>query len=357
MTGYRAPVRLAAFIVALVSALTAHAGEVVLSYRVETRVRTRAVDADLWAGGSFLMRSTSEADGLRLSMVKPIDDPWKFHWVNPLIGRSEVKFGTVATLAAPTSRARLESDRRTNERAKTTHAEWQSRWDGEADLDGWYSFYVLGDIADRFRVGVAPGGRVYNIENLVTNRWVPNGLALWLSGQPVEGYSHWADDPEPPEWRSHSYEAFVAAIELLARPVLPSDDPTSIVDLRPGASFEHEHRRLLPTAARVIETLAPAAKGRFDAKSTVPVTYTVTDAGPGLIGLDGVSTVSLPEGRLRVHRTAVLEMQGAGAVSDSLEIELIRGGELTFVVQVSYAPTAPMATTQPTAPATRKRRR
>lgn len=312
--------------------------DVILSYKVETRIRTRAVDADLWAGGALVMEASRTNGELALALKSVREHPWKFYRFDPLIGRSETKFGTMVTLPERSWKARAEADRETSERARATWQRWRDEWGGDDDLDGSFAFFVVGDIAKRFRVEVAPGGRVASIANNVTDRWVPNGLALWLSGQPVEGYAYWADDPQPPEWRTHTYDALAVALELLAQPALPGDDPGSIGDLRPGATFEHRHPRLVETTTSVVETLAPAAKGRLDATGSGVFVYRVADAGSGRIALTGEASREKKGLLIRATRSLVLEAPSGLPVSDRMQVEMVRGRDLLIRVEVAYAP-------------------
>lgn len=296
-----------------------------LSYDLEVRIRSFKVDADLLAGARLEMDATPHAGGTRLVLRRPVEHPWKFYWVAPVVGREEVKFASEVSLPAATWDARKKADAAADRRGRELWSKWQKEWKGKRAFDQAFSFYVIGSPRGRFVVEAPAGGGVSKANNRVTDRWLPTGFPDWVAGKKVEGYAFWADDPSPPEWEPHTYDALAAAVKLLSTPV------------REG---EVVHPDVAGAARQVLETLVPKTKGQFGGRADVPLTMTASTEGERRV-LEGTSAPVKVAGQsgmsLVLHRRTVLEADGR-PLSDHARVELKKGSELSLKLSVGWGP-------------------
>lgn len=320
---YAEPMRVLAIGLLLLCPALASAAPVELSYDLEVRIRSFKVDADLMSGARLEMDASPHAGGTRLVLRRPVEDPWKFYWVSPVVGREEVKFASELSLPAATWDARKKAEAAADRRGRALWAKWQRAWKGKRAFDQAFSFFVIGSPRGRFIVEAPAGGGVSKVVNRVTDRWLPTGFPDWVAGRKVEGYAYWANDPSPPEWEPHTYDAMAAATKLLSVPVSEG----SVV-----------HPDVAGAARHVLETLVPKTKGQFGGRADVPLTMTATSEGERRI-LEGTSAPVKVAGQsgmsLVLHRKTVLEPDGR-PVSDRMRVELTKGGELSLKLSVGW---------------------
>lgn len=329
----------------------ANAEEYELRYEVRVRIRSLRLDADLWSGGRLALASVNDASGvstLRLSRV--LEHPWKFWWVSPLIGSSEVKYAEEVTLDAGTWASRRVAEQAVRSRSRLRWERWRREWGGDAELDQAFSFHLIGDPSGRWLTRIGQAGEVLSVTNRLTHRWLPTGFADWLEGRPQEGYGFWADDPEPPEWEPHAYHAFADALRLLEVPALPFErsrpaDESIRHDRSlpsPGDEWEVRHPNLPNAARRVLETLAPATKGRFDVSGTAVLRFRAEDGPNGRLVVRGESPLTRVPGKERFEhrsrRELVIDRATGRVLADELQVEIRRGEQASLEIEVARIP-------------------
>ncbi len=244
-----------------------------LWYSVTSRVRSVRVNADLIAGGRLLMSASSMAEGgHRLALERPLEEPWKFFWVDPLGPlASQAKLGAVATLPEGSWDALNAARERIAAVGRREHAKWQTTAYKPRRLDGTFAFVVIGSPDGRFSVDIGPEGTVTAHENHLTDHWLPGPFSQFLGpwGE-ARGYWFWnAGERKPPPWEPHSYHGLEAALELLKLPL-----PTGELE-RSTADWSKLRRGILKT----LTTLAPRTRKTLDQRSltrTVHLDVTVT---------------------------------------------------------------------------------
>lgn len=302
--------------------LSSPAATAELYFELKARIRSFKVDADLMAGARLLMEKKEGT----LVLLHPLEHPWKFYWVAPLVGREEVKYASEVTLPAATWPARKRADAEVDARGRARWAQWRNEWSGRRDFTQAFNFYVIGSPRGRFVVELMPRGGVSKVENRVTDRWLPTGLADWVAGRRVEGYAFWANEPAPPEWQPHAYDALQAALHLLAVPV---------------ASGQVVHPDVVGKTRTVLETLAPKARGHFSGHRHVHLTMSANTID-GATVYEGKSGVLAATGRqkmtLTLYRKTVIN--AGRPVSDEVRVEFEGGKDLTLQLSVGWLPTS-----------------
>ena len=226
--------------------------EVSFEVKLLVRHRTRGFDLQLdqWSGGRMRMEGTRRADGATVYRISEIlESPWTFRWYPT---RDEVKlgaaiwvehpaghpYGSLAPLLEPWARSKFSTwwDRDAAAPGPPWSAEsgrfWKRRHRAELQekdplpAHPTYPFHVLGPIDDRFGFTL----RVSGIEDIVermSGPWLSDGWSEALAGETVEGYGYWERDR--PRWEPRTYEAFAAALELLADSVDPIEGLMRVV--------------------------------------------------------------------------------------------------------------------------------
>lgn len=309
---------LATILLLLVPAVTS-AAPVELSFELEVHVRKFVIDADLLAGARLQMEST----GTELVLQTPIEHPWKLYRVSPLVGPAEVKYASDVSLPIVSWTDREKAEEAADRRGRDL---WK-RHGEKNEFDQAFIFYVIGAPEGRFVVEQAPRGGVSKVTNRVTDRWLPTGFVDWVNGKPVEGYAFWANEPQPPDWQPHTYDALAEALRLLSVPV---------------SEGRVVHPDVAGQARAVMETLMPMTKGRTSWHRDVALKMTATRDGEntvfegrsGLVKVDGESGL-----RLTLYRRTTLDPQGL-SVSDEVRVELKKDKELSLKLSVGYRPLA-----------------
>lgn len=320
--------------------------EVELRYELRVRIRSLRIDADLWSGGRLVMAADPNgSDGTTtLRLVRVLEHPWKLWWVSPLVGFGELKYAEEIALDSGTWASRMRAESATQSRGRLRWEQWRREWGGNADLDQSFAFYIIGSPRGRWRTLLGPTGEIQTVVNRLTHRWLPNGFTDWLAGNPREGYGFWADDPEPPAWEPHAYHAFAEALRLLSVSAIPASGWTPI----DGARWEVRHRELVSGARQVLETLAPATRGRVPGSGDALFQYVVEEGEGGRFVIRGDTGPSLVEGSggmlkgdLELHAERVLEWApsarplAGSVVADDLRVMIGRGEQVSLEIRVS----------------------
>ncbi|MDH3745454.1 MAG: hypothetical protein OES47_10175 [Acidobacteriota bacterium] len=241
-------------------------------YALNAEFRGRGSDADIRAGGRLLMRLDPEAaSGRRLELVRPLEDPWKLYSVDPLgpFG-GETKLALVTTLPEASWEALDESQAEIARIGRERLARWIEATRSKRRLDGAFGFVAIGPATGRFAIDFHTGGRVLDVTNGLTDRWLPGPfdqfIGSWGSGfsdkDAPRGYWFWNQgETKPFEWEPHTYHAMAAALELLALPLPPNPDSGPRM---PTVSWESPE----VLAFDVLTTLAPKIAGRIRDRSS-----------------------------------------------------------------------------------------
>jgi len=323
-------------------------------FSVEARIDRLALEAEVEAAGRLLMAEEAPpsaatgpppaSDHRALSLIRPLEHPWKLYRVDPLgPGRGESKHAAVITLPEVTwealETARAEMDRLGEARARNRHPPWP--------LAGTFSFVVIGPPEGRFRVEIGPpasGSRVLRVENRLTDRWLPGDfdtfVAAWRHGEArglPEGYWFWnRGENEPFPWEPHTYHAFAAALALLG-------DPAPV----PGASvpaLRVELPDLAERLARVLAVLVPKSAGRLPAAGGLavcfqPVSGEAAGGGRAVLGRGCSRATSDPAaGESLVYE----RFRGLGSDSGRLSVDRVRASFTSpaarVTVEVGFRP-------------------
>ena len=144
--------------VLLITAAHAAAAESALElwetwYSVSARVRTKAIDADLEAGGRLAMAGLAGPSGqLTLRLRDVLEPPWKLYWVDPLgPAGKEVKVASVVTLREASWDALEAAQAESAAAAAVRHRRWLATAQRPRELDGSFAFVVIGDAPERVR--------------------------------------------------------------------------------------------------------------------------------------------------------------------------------------------------------------
>ncbi len=290
-------------------------------YSIEARVRSARADADLEGGGSLSMNGRRLPSGaLSLSLGEVRIHPWKLYWLDPIgpLGE-EVKMSSVVTLPEAgweaLEAARLEAEAE----GAVRHRRWLDRAERPRGLDGTFAFVVIGPERDRFRLEIAGDGRLVEVVNRMTDRWLPGPFDQFLETPHPSGYWFWnLGETEPFEYEPHTYHAFAAALELLALPL-------------PGAGAENAvWTDLAPRALRVLETLAPRTPTSRLSDGFAPATELVVSRSTGPDGAARLEMASSgTPAEAHAERETVFSSDGE-PVSDRIRVRLNapRGGSL-----------------------------
>ncbi len=305
-------------------------------YRLKALVRSPRIDADIRAGGRLLMSVNPKAGNTqRLSLVAPLEDPWKLYWVDPLgpFGQ-ETKVAMVTALpqgswdALATTREKIERIGREH------HTVWLQDADPKRPLDGVFGFLVIGPARDRFAIDFAPEGTVEKVTNRLTDRWLPGPFDQFVGREAgknlTKGYWFWNDrEAMPPDWEPHTYRALAAALELLA---LPLPDPQA-----GEATILWEDPEEIAT--RVLATLAPKARLGGRTRTSRPKTVRAEGRREG-------QTLSLrahrAEDDLLIDRRTTRSSPSPIPESDHLRLEIQHRTHL-LVIEVGYQRSAHQA--------------
>ena len=304
-----------------------------LSFELEAEVTSRRVDAELVAGARLLMTSYRSAGGeLSLSLERVLEAPWKLYHVNPAgpFGE-ETKLGAVITLPDASWKT-LEARRREARRlAMERHAAWAEGRTSTPALDGAFAFVVIGPSRDRFEVQIEAGGRVREVRNRLTDRWLSGPfdrfIGAWgASGEQPdapEGYWFWNQgESEPFDYEPHTYHALAEAVRLLDLP-LPADR-SAAVDWPTAVSDAHS----------VAERLVPKTAGLFGEGAALSASVERREEPEGrvlvrLAAEDGQGT--------SVRRETVFLPGESGVLSDRIEVAVAREKRSLRLV-VGYEP-------------------
>jgi hypothetical protein len=318
-----------------------------LTIHLRARVRSFSVDADIWAGGSWKMRTTTGPDGqVTFSLVDSLLSPWRFYWVDPAGPFGELAWGgTVGFLPPHGPGVREGVDSAAMQFIQGVYQDWRSQG-GDFRLDGNDSFYVFGDPADRFRFAVLPDGRQAGpVTNLLTHQWVSDGVARWEAGAPVPGYGFGQVMSEPPEsYEPHLYHALVEAVRLLRLSVMAGDSPEQTAALGAGADYTRPLGSAPKGAFGVLKTLVPQVAKTVSPREDLSFAHRVVavDAGTLRVAADTGSGVSMGDSvKGRVRRETRYDRTQGHVVADALEFDLKRGGSAqSLVLRIGYGPLA-----------------
>lgn len=308
-------------------------------YSVSARVRSLRVDADLVAGGRLAMVERAASSGkLVLSLDEVLEHPWKLYWVDPFgpIG-TEVKVASVVTLPEATWEGLARAEEESERSALDRHRAWFETAQRPRALDGTFAFLVIGDAKDRFRIEVAPDGRLAGVTNHLTDRWLPGPFDQFVNAtanrSPGVGYWFWNRGEEVPHgYEPHTYRALAAALELLALEVpaagaFGSSAPEPLV-----------WRQVRERALRVLSTLAPRLDGSAlaSARSAPTVMSSTRESlpnGASRLRLTAAATPALPH----VERETVFS-SGDRPVSDRIRVHVAAPGGGSLEVEAGYRP-------------------
>lgn len=325
-----------------------------ISFRLEARLDTATLEADVEAAGRLWMRRKDRVGGpVTLSLVQPLEHPWKLYAVDPLgPAGDEVKLAAVVTLPEGSWEA-LEAAREEIRRlGEEKHRQWAASTGSDRPLDGTFAFVVIGPPAGRFNVEIGADGRLRSVTNHLTDHWLPEDFdrlaKAWQAaeregGRPPEGYWFWNQgEAEPPPWQPHTYHALAAALELLELPLFPGDDPEAAARQGEGGSYRLELPEVAEGIRRVLETLAPKAKGRLAGSGAATARFTVEEVTPErLVVAAEVAGAQVGEGRqaatVTLHRRLVYDRRRRQVESDQLQATLeAPGGHLS--IEVGHQP-------------------
>lgn len=325
-----------------------------ISFRLEARLDTATLEADLEAGGRLWMRRKDRPGGpVTLSLVQPLEHPWKLYAVDPVgPAGDEVKLAAVVTLPEGTWEA-LEAAREEVRRfGEEKHRRWAARTGSERPLDGTFAFVVIGPPRGRFTAEIGADGRLRSVTNHLTDRWLPQDFdrlakdwqaAEKAGGRPPEGYWFWNQgEAEPPPWEPHTYHALAAALELLELPLFPGDDPEAAARRGEGGTYTLELPGVAEKIRRVLETLAPKSRGRLAGSGAATARFTVEEATPErLVVAAEVAGAQVGEGRqaatVTLHRRLAYDRRRRQVETDQLQATLESpGGRLS--VEVGHQP-------------------
>jgi len=278
---------------------------------------------DQWAGGRLLAAAApvdcsgtgaSERCGVRLELLRPLEDPWTFRWYD---FRDEVKLGAAiwvgepegdpyAALAprlAPLARERYDrwwDDDRIADDGSPRPAWWrdaerfwarahatEARRKDPLHAEPVYPFWVLGDPTGRVALDVSPAGAVVaaSVVERMSEPWRPDGWSAWQDGRRVDGYGYWDSTPRP-RWEPRTYQAFAEALGLLgwSWPDPPERDPdggtSSTAPARhEGIEVDLDDGGLVGRAVAVVAALSPRAGERMRWRGG-PVVFRATEPAP-----------------------------------------------------------------------------
>ena len=316
--------------------------ELELSFEAKGKIRSSMVDADIWAGGRLLMTASgAPGGGTSLKLVRPLDDPWKFFWVNPVIGEQFVNCGSEVAVSAPTWPARTAAEQRASQRGLRQYQLWKQQWGGTRPFKNSFAFYVIGDPAHRLQASVGAGGAVSGVVNRLTQRWLPNGWWDWMAGHPQEGYGFWAHDAAPPEWEPHAYHGFVAAMALLAKDALANGSADQTIALGSGGTFVTQYYDVPTVGGRVLTTMFPRAAGHVHGTGAPQLKSTVT-LDPQFVRIAGhTGWLRTSDGyQYSLTRLSRYDRTQARLVSDHVEAELKMADNNWVSLSVGYDPAA-----------------
>jgi hypothetical protein len=327
-----------------------------LHFSVDAAVDAATLKADVEAGGRLLMRRRERAGAAQtLALLSPIEHPWKLFWVDPLgpFGE-EVKLGAEVTLPAGSWEALAEARAAVDRFGEETYRQWAARSHSRRPFDGAFAFVVIGPPDGRFEAEIAPSGRLVAVTNRMTDRWLgedfdrlaKNWQAAVREGtRPPEGYWFWNHgEAEPPVFEPHAYHALAAALELLALPVFPDDDPGAAAALGAGGHYRLDLADVAGRARRVLETLAPKTRGRLAAAGSAAADFTVEEASPARLVVAGrTQGAAVGEGgeaaTLDFRRRVVYDLDRHFAVSDAVTV-VVAAPDGRLEVAVGYEPVA-----------------
>ena len=356
---------------ALGSPFSAPAGGDAFELYFELKLLLRATDADArvgvdqWAGGRLLAELTAAdgedgVGGWWLRLVEPIEHPWTFRWYPAL---HEAKLGAAVSVREPRGdpyrslAALLTPEAETryrlwwhDDRVESTaplrpafadrcdgfwsaqHRQEESRKDALAPAPV-YPFYVLGEPRDRLTVRIDAAGGVVSgsAREQMSEPWLPRGWKDWRNGRREPGYGYWKR--RRPAWEPATYQAFAAALELLAWPpkAADGDGVTRAVPLDLPSAF-----------SRVIGTLQPRAARHLAWSGATSLRFRELDATPGRRAWFAESATLPLEAAAaldhRVWRYVQQEQPSGRPVQDELQllVESSQGGLLRAWVKIGY---------------------
>ncbi len=323
-----------------------------LSFELDARVETPALDATVRAAARLLMESERKSDGgVRLSLLEPLAPAWKLYTVDPAgpLGE-EAKLGAVVTLAEPSWEALAQASDEVDRLGRDQHRRLADAGLARLPFDGSFAFVVIGPPRGRFLVEVARSGRVTSAVDRLTDRWLPGDLdahlAAWRQAEaakraPPHGYWFWNHgETRPFPWEPHTYHALAAALDLLALPLFPDDDAERAAAL--GSSYALGQERVAETARRVLETLAPKVRGKLLGEGGGSALFHVSAVSEREVVVEGGFDVPLSgarsaDTRLRFSRRAVFDRTARQTHSDEVEVELTSAAA-KLALRVGYHP-------------------
>ena len=313
-----------------------------LAFEVKGKIRSSMVDADIWAGGRLSMAASGAPGGATtLKLVRPLDDAWKFFWVNPVIGSQFVNCGSEVAVSAPTWPARAAADKRASDRGQHQYQLWTQQWGGKQPYKNSFAFYIIGDPRDRVQATVSPGGTVGGVVNRLTQRWLPNGWSDWMAGHPQEGYGYWASDAHAPDWEPHAYHGFIAAMALLGKDALANGSADQTIALGSGGTFVTSYYDVPTLGGRVLTTMFPRAAGHVHGTGAPQLRSTVT-LDPQFIRVAGHSGwLTTSDGyQYSLTRMARYDRSLGRLVSDHVDVELKMAADNWVSLTIGYDPAA-----------------
>lgn len=324
-----------------------------LSFRLEAEVASAALDAWVEAGGELRMERRAGPGGdLTLSLLQPLEHPWKLYAVDPAgPAGDEVKLAAEVLLPEVSWEALAVARREADRFGAEKHRSWSERSGARRPFNGAFAFLVIGPPDGRFRAEIGADGRLRAVVNRMTDRWLPGDfdrlVAAWRApadgAGPPQGYWFWnRGEAEPPAWEPHAYDALAAALALLALPVFPQAGAEAAAARGEGGIYSLQLAEVAGRARRVLETLAPRTRGRLPGAGGAAARFRVEAVTPQRLVVAGeVAKARLGGGRdtstLTFLRRTAYDRRRRQVEADRVRVGLqAPGARLT--VEIGYRP-------------------
>lgn len=328
-----------------------------LYFKATGTVRSTKVDTDLRAGGRLLMRAVpGEGDLRTLTMVRPIEHPWRFWWNDPLIGRAaNDTMAVVAVAGVGTSKGQPLMDRvAAEERAAdavgtAAHAAWRKDSGNGQAYGGTGHVWSVGDAAGRFTLTVN-GARadMQAVSNQVTARWVPRALPRWRDGdltapERAGGYGRHDDSRAAPFWEPGTYKALAAACHLLEKSPFKDWSPAKTIALGKGGTYRLKYWNIPDKVARAADPMLGKGKGKLEASGHPELEFVVEDLDEGALQVRGRARGQRfdgTDGTYYMSRGTTYDRHRGVVVADWAYVDM-ELGDNRFTLEVGYHPYRP----------------